>query len=221
VRRYDAVLLDAFGTLVELDRPYERLREAVRRGLGAEVSLERAERAFRAEMSYYMEHCHEGRDADALRELRARCARIVLDGLGLDGDPERAAETLLESIAFRVFDDVRPALEGIRRSGLRLAVVSNWDCSLAATLASLGLRFDAVVDSARAGSSKPDTGIFLEAASALAVEPRRALHVGDTRESDGAGARAAGMDVRILDRAGADGGDDTIVALTDIVPLLL
>jgi putative hydrolase of the HAD superfamily len=99
------------------------------------------------------------------------------------------------------------------------AVVSNWDHTLARVLEEAGLEFDVVVDSATARSVKPDPGIFRTATDRLGVDPARTLHVGDTPATDAAGARAAGVDVRIVDRGGV-GGRDTIVSLTDILPLV-
>ena len=218
--RYDAVLLDAFGTLITIDEPFERLRRSVRRHLGVDVSAAAAESAFRTEMTYYADHCHEGADAASLAALRTHCAAIVLRGLGIDADPARAATLLLDSIAFRVYDDVAPLLAGLRAAGVRVAVVSNWDCSLPEVLAAAGIGIPHVFDSATAGASKPDPAIFRRALEELGVEPARTLHVGDTEEADGAGARAAGVDVRIVDRGGGAGGADTITALTDVLALL-
>lgn len=218
--RYDAVLLDAFGTLIDLDRPFERLQESVRRQLGAEVTAAAAERASRAETAYYALHCHEGADAETLAALRTQCAAIVLAELGIDADPAEAATLLIDAIAFRAYADVEPLLSGLRDAGVGVAVVSNWDCSLPEALAAAGIEVTHVLSSAASGSSKPDTGIFLAALAALGVAPERALHVGDTEETDGVGARAAGIDVRIVDRGGRAGGADTITALTDVLDLL-
>jgi putative hydrolase of the HAD superfamily len=220
VSRYDAVLLDAFGTLIDIDEPFVRLRRSLRRHLGVAVSAADSERAFRAEMSFYADHCHEGSDAEALARLRARCAAIVLAELGIDADPARAAVLLSDSIAFRAFDDVAPLLAGLERAGVAVAVVSNWDCSLPETLADVGIEIEHVFDSASSGSSKPDPGMFHLALEAIGVAPGRALHVGDTEEADGRGARAAGVDVRILDRGRDVAGAGTITALTDVLNLL-
>ncbi|HEY2789986.1 MAG TPA: HAD family hydrolase [Gaiellales bacterium] len=218
--RYDAVLLDAFGTLIDIDQPYLRLRRSLRRHLGAEVSAAAAERAFRAEMTYYADHCHEGADAFTLAELRTRCAAIVLEDLGIAADPAHAAPLLVDAIAFRVYTDVAPLLAGLDRAGVGVAVVSNWDCSLPETLAAAGVEIGLVFDSATTGSTKPDPGIFRRALRALGVEPERALHIGDTEETDGVGAREAGVDVRIVDRGAAAAGADTITSLTDVLALL-
>ena len=218
--RYDAVLLDAFGTLIDVDAPFVRLRRSVRRHLGAEISLADAERAFRAEMSYYVCHCHEGSDAGTLAALRERCAAIVLAELGIDADPARAATLLSDAIAFRAYADVDPLLAGLADAGIGVAVVSNWDCSLPDALAAAGIEIAHVFSSGGCGSSKPDPGIFGAALAGLGVAPGRALHVGDTEETDGVGARAAGIDVRIVDRGAGAGGADTITALTDVLDLL-
>lgn len=171
-------------------------------------------------MRYYVDHCHEGSDADALAALRARCAAIVLAELAIDADPAAAATLLLDAIAFRAFADVGPLLAGLRSAGVQAAVVSNWDCSLPDALHGAGVPVAVVLDSASTGSAKPDPGIFHRALDRLGVAPGRALHVGDTEETDGVGARAAGIDVRIIDRSGAAGGADTITALTEVLDLL-
>jgi putative hydrolase of the HAD superfamily len=218
--RYDAVLLDAYGTLVELDGPFTRLRAAVHRHLGADIDPAEAERAFRIEMQHYSDRCHVAADADSLAALRAECARVLLDELGIGGSAEAGNRVLSDAVAFRVLPDVEPFLAGLAQAGIETAVVSNWDFSLRHTLATLGLEFDAIVTCGETGVRKPDPRIFAEALGRLGVEPARALHVGDRPDSDAAGATAAGIDVRIVDRTGAADGLDTIAALTDVLELL-
>ena len=217
--RYDAVLLDAFGTLIALDDPVGKLQAAARTRLGAEVTSEDAGRAMLAEVAYYEEHCHEAADEVSLHTLRLTCAEIVRDELALEITPEHALETLAESIVFRVYDDVAPTLDGLAAAGIATAVVSNWDCSLPDTLRGVGIDIAVVVDSATSGTAKPDPAIFRRALGLLGVAPERALHVGDLLATDGEGARAAGVDVRIVDRS-APSGPDTIASLTEILPLV-
>jgi putative hydrolase of the HAD superfamily len=61
------------------------------------------------------------------------------------------------------------------------------------------------VSSAVAGARKPDPAIFEPALELAGCAPEEALHVGDTREEDVAGARAAGIRPLLIDRGGADG----------------
>ena len=217
---YAAVLLDAYGTLVELDDPFVRLRESLRRHIGVEVAPADAERAFRAEMAFYSEECQVGADAESLAGLKAECARIILSELGIETDEGVAARMLTDAVAFRAFPDAGSLLAGLELTGVPVAVVSNWDYSLRGTLAGLGLEFDAIVTCGETGVRKPDPRIFLEALGRLGVAPAHALHVGDRDGTDGVGARAAGIDVRIVDRTGAVPGRDTIAALTDVLGLL-
>src|SRR5437773_10840171 len=96
-----AVLLDALGTLVELEPPWEHLA----RDLGIDPD-ERLVRAVRAEMAYYREHSHEGRDPDSLARLRERCASV----LSREAGREVGVDTMMASIRFRAFPDAGPAL---------------------------------------------------------------------------------------------------------------
>jgi putative hydrolase of the HAD superfamily len=217
---YAAVLLDAYGTLVELDDPFVRLRESLRRHIGVDVAPADAERAFRAEMAFYSEECQVGADAESLAGLKAECARIILSELGIEADEGVAARMLTDAVAFRAFPDAGSLLAGLELAGVPVAVVSNWDYSLRGTLAGLGLEFDAIVTCGETGVRKPDPRIFLEALGRLGVAPADALHIGDRDGTDGVGARAAGIDVRIVDRTGAVPGRDTIAALTDVLGLL-
>ena len=161
-----AVLLDALGTLVELEPPWVHLAKE----LGTEPD-ERLVRAVRAEMGYYREHSHEGRDAESLAALRARCAAILSDELGR----EIPVETMMGAIRFRAFDDAAPALAELRDLGLILVCVSNWDVSLPDVLVRCGLdgALDGVVTSAQAGARKPDPAIFQPALRARRLLPRR------------------------------------------------
>jgi putative hydrolase of the HAD superfamily len=216
----DAVLLDAYGTLVELDDPFERLRGSVRETIGVDVAPADAERAFRAEMAFYSSRCHLGADAESLAALKAECAGVILAELGIEADAAAATRILTDAVAFRVFPDAAPLLAGLERAGVPAAVVSNWDHSLRGTLAGLGLEFDAIVTCGETGVRKPDPRIFLEALGRLGVAPADALHIGDRPGTDAVGARAAGIAVRIVDRTGTSPERDTIATLTDVLELL-
>ncbi|HYX78834.1 MAG TPA: HAD-IA family hydrolase [Solirubrobacterales bacterium] len=200
-----AVLLDALGTLVELEPPWVHLAKA----LGTEPD-ERVVRAMRAEMAYYRARSHEGRDASSLAELRARCAAVLSRELGR----EVSVETMMEAIRFRAFPDATPALAELRQLGLRLVCVSNWDFSLPEVLDRCGLdgALDGVVTSAAVGVRKPDPAIFARALELAGCSAPEALYVGDTPEEDLEGASAAGIPALLIDRRG--GGDiDSLEAI--------
>lgn len=199
-----AVLLDALGTLVDLEPPWVPLAKVL------EMDETEVATAVRAEMDFYKEHSHEGRDEASLGALRARCADI----LSWELDREVPLETMLDAFKFRAFDDARPALDELRNAGLRLVCVSNWDISLSEVLEQCGLSdaVDGIVTSAGSGVRKPDPGIFHAALELAGCGADEALHVGDTVAEDIAGAGAAGIRALHLDRAG--GGD--IASLSEV-----
>jgi putative hydrolase of the HAD superfamily len=203
--RTRAVLLDALGTLVELEPPWVHLAEAL--GMEPDALLVRA---VRAEMSYYRDHSHEGRDARSLAELRGRCAEVLSGELGR----EVSVETMMSAIRFRAFGDAASALAILRRLGVSLVCVSNWDYSLPEVLARCGLdgALDGVVTSAEAGARKPDPAIFEAALRLAGCAAAEALYVGDTPTEDIEGARAARIPALLIDREG--GGEiDSLEAI--------
>ena len=216
MRATRAVLIDALGTLIELEPPAPLLRAA----LGGDLELEAVERAMRAEMSYYRDHSHEAGDAESLAALRRTCAELLSDELGR----EVAVETMMGAIRFRAFPDAAPALAELRRLGLALVCVSNWDRSLPGVLERVGLAagLDGMVASATAGHRKPDPAIFAAGLELAACSPEEALAVGDTPAEDVAGAEAAGIRALLLDREGSDpsgsdpGGSDGAVVVSSL-----
>jgi putative hydrolase of the HAD superfamily len=203
----DAILLDALGTLVELEPPAPRLRQELTRRFGIVVSEALTDRAIAAEIAYYRANLDSGRDAESLSALRARCAEVVRAELGsvLVGitTPE-LTDALLTSIRFRAYPDVRPALLAARVRGIRLVVVSNWDASLQDVLARLELTplLDGIVTSAQSGARKPSAAIFEHGLSLAGTIAERSIHVGDSVREDVAGARAAGIEALLLLRDG-------------------
>jgi len=187
----DAVTIDAFGTLVELENPVGRLRAAL-----AERGVEQDERsvaaAFASEVEYYLIHKGEGRDAATLVDLRKRCAGVFLAGVAPELGAEEFAPAFVGALVFRPLEGVVGALRRLRRAGLELACVTNWDIGIGEQLEKAGLApfLSAVVSSAETGAEKPDPRVFAEALSRLGVQAGRAVHTGDD-EADQAGALAA------------------------------
>jgi putative hydrolase of the HAD superfamily len=196
--------LDSFGTLVSMEPPAPRLAAAL------DVPLEAAERAFSAEIAYYVDHHLEGDDDASLSLLRDRCAAVIRESLGLPSlDLPTARAAMLDAIRFSAYPDAAPALAELRARGMRLVVASNWDCSLPEVLKHAGLArlVDGVVASATVGAAKPDPALF-EAALAVAGCPtRHAVHVGDSPSKDLAGAAGAGIPAVFVDRMGDRSAD--------------
>jgi putative hydrolase of the HAD superfamily len=200
-----AVLLDVLGTLVELESPGPALREEIERRTGIDVGEERGTAAFAAEIGYYLAHHLEGRDMDAVEDLRDRCAEEIRRTLALDGlDHGTAREAMLAALRFRAFPDALPLLHALRDRGVRMIAASNWDASLPDGLERTGLApyLDGAVSSAVVGAAKPDPAVFRAALQHAGCEPSEAFHVGDSPAGDVDGALGAGIRVALLDRHG-------------------
>jgi putative hydrolase of the HAD superfamily len=192
-RLIDAVTIDAYGTLVELEDPVPRLRAALARR-GVDRARDEVAAAFAAELEYYAAHRLEGRGEAGLARLRADCAGVFLRAAGVELDGAEFSEEFQTALVFEPLPGTREALERLRSLGLALGVVSNWDSGLEEQLERIGLRgqLDVVVTAAEAGVEKPDPEIFRIALERLETSAERALHVGDAA-ADKEGARRAGM----------------------------
>jgi beta-phosphoglucomutase len=201
--RYDMVIFDVGGTLIGFHEP-EPFREFLAQA-GLPAMEEDARRFHRRLISVIMAERDraQGLGADE-RDLstwwQGNFTKIWPDR------PDLAEEMLRWLFAGR-FDrrlsDAMPALEALRGLGLPLAVVSNFDTHLRDLLRQLDLlhHFEFVIVSAEVGIAKPDPGIF-ELAVARAKRPRdRLLYVGDHFGDDIEGARGAGLDAVLIDRA--------------------
>ena len=219
-----ALLLDALGTLVELEPPVEPLRRELRVRFGMELSAAEAGAALRAEIAFYRANHDDASDRARLADLRRRAAealRAALPGPARELPLEPLTEALLAALRFRPYEEVPDVLRALRADSVRLVVVSNWDVSLHDVLEETGLAplLDGVVTSAEAGSAKPDGRIFARGLALAGVAAGEALHVGDSVEHDVAGALAAGIGALLVVRDGTAPAPDGVRTIADLRPL--
>jgi len=222
-----AVLLDALGTLLELEDPGPPLAEELGRR-GVAVTVEEARTAVLAEMTYYKDHHDEASDRERLEDLRLRCAGVLRDNLpaeaqalGIGG----LVEALLAALRFRPYPEVVEALGALRAAGLRLVVLSNWDVSLHDQLAATGLAalVDGAVSSAEVGVGKPHPDIYTRGLEVAGVGADEAVMAGDSPDTDVAGALACGIEAVLVDRWGtaeAPPGAHRVASLAELPALV-
>jgi putative hydrolase of the HAD superfamily len=144
--------------------------------------------------------------------------RQVLAGLGHEGpegsgepqggapEGQELAEALFAAFSdpagYRLFDDVRPALDELAGRGVKLGVVSNFEPWLEDVLALQGIDhlFAAVAISGKLGVAKPDPEIFRWAIREAGADPGATVHVGDQPVNDVDAARAVGITPVLIDR---------------------
>jgi len=220
-----AVFFDAFGTLVTLENFFSRVQNQLSRH-GVCVSEELAVSCCREEMDFYARYCSEASDRERLRELRWRCAEVLMlafqrNGVGTDLDLQIFGDILMQSLRFTVFPDVLATLELLKSHRLRLAVVSNWDCELRSVLQQVGIvgYFDGVYPSSLCGYSKPNPAIFAYALRTLDVKAEETIHIGDKWEEDVEGAKNAGIRPVFLQRSGVPCSRDGVPAISSLTEL--
>lgn len=138
-----------------------------------------------------------------------------LAAVGLSADGERLGrltDAFYEPIraCTKPYPDTREILTRLRSQGTRLAIITNAPWDTPARLLRGDLErwriegfFDAFICSGEVPWRKPNPAFMLAAAEALGIAADECLVVGDTLESDIAGARAAGMRSAWINRAGA------------------
>jgi HAD superfamily hydrolase (TIGR01549 family) len=107
---------------------------------------------------------------------------------------------------FRLYDDSLAALDGLKKRGYRLGLVSNlWPFPASFIFDELGLGkyFEHRIYSFAAGYAKPEPGIYLRALDLFAVKPNQVLMVGDNLINDVRAAMAVGMRAALIDRTGS------------------
>lgn len=218
-----AVTFDLTGTLIHAPRRGEIYAEVLARH-GSAVTPERAE-ALIAEVWRELDclahpaHDRFAAHPEGARGWWRRLLERMCERLEIPAPSPFAAAELYERFAgpeaWELFSEVDGTLAELRRRGLAVGLISNWDERLPRLLDGLGLagRLDAVVYSQQVGAEKPHRRIFATALERLGAPPARVLHVGDRRRHDVEGARAVGMHALLLDRAGGDGD------LTDLAGL--
>ena len=157
-------------------------------------------------------------DLDAVREESMR------EALREAGRPDDELGSHLAQVYFQrrgelraPFPDARPTLER-RAPDYRLGLLSNGN-SRAKALGIDDLMSFEVFSQDHGGVEKPDPRLFEIALREAGCEPHELLHVGDSPESDVAGALNADVEPVLLDRDGMREGDGATLRIRSLAEL--
>jgi 2-haloacid dehalogenase len=154
---------------------------------------------------------------DVLAEASARLMRSL--GHPLSEGRERM---LPDSLArWRPFPEVTAALQSLRQTGRRLAILSNVDRDLlACSVTQLGIVPDAIVTAEDAGSYKPASSHWTLFQTLTHAAPARTVHVGASLYHDMVPASALGYRTVFINRHGEPLGNVRPTrVLSDLAPL--
>jgi putative hydrolase of the HAD superfamily len=202
--KYDAVIFDLFGTLVDIFS-LEEYRVFIK-DMCAVLGVSPAD---------FMNRWDEKADERALGQVPvAEQLRVLCEGLGVEVTPERlerAVEMRVDFVRGVMVprDDAASTLTALRERGLKVGVISDCSEEVVAAWPSTPLAplvHEAVL-SAAVGLKKPDPRVYELACERLGVTPEKCLFVGDGGSRELTGATAAGMEA-VLIRVPGDAGDD-------------
>ena len=195
--KYDAVIFDLFGTLVDNTEFLDFSRSEYNRTLSnvaATLSIPETDL-----LRLWSETVHE-RDAGLFPSMEEYFRHICRE-IGVEADPRqitRAVELRLEYLRSILLprDHTVETLTELKASGYRLGLIS--DCSSEVPLLWPETPFAALLDEAifscEVKLTKPDPSIYRMVCDSLEVAPDRCLYVGDGGSSELTGAVEFGMD---------------------------
>ncbi len=198
----EAILFDAGGTLLRVRSSVGDVYAEVALEYGVDVEPASLNRAFANAWATSLQRSRARghRSSDAI--LRHEWRTIVAETFG-DTVPEEVFPQLFAALydrfrcasAWEVVPGARASLEFLRRTGVQMAILSNWDQRLPQTLRELELLdfFDELFISYDIGVEKPHPRMFEAAIQRYACVPEKILVVGDSLERDILAARRLGL----------------------------
>jgi FMN phosphatase YigB (HAD superfamily) len=247
MKKYSTLILDAFETLIHIDRGKLFEHRAGQRTI--HTTAPRVHEFFEAtvgkiDFGLFVEgFLGSSREANRRRKAEMREIpsadrfRIMLQMLGCEpgSDPDlprRLAETHMGHLApaLTIPESHQAMLDWSRGAGYRLGMISNFDHAPTVHHClerhAVGELFERVVISDEIGWRKPHPAIFEHTFRTMSVAPSEGLFVGDRLELDVDGANGVGMDAAWIDTGRQQWTDAharprfTIRALPDLVAIL-
>lgn len=225
------IAFDAVGTLIHPDPPVAVAYAEAARRHGSTLTADDIRPRFRRVWKESETHDLAGIASSAATEPlatnevreRERWRWIVCQVIHDIADPDDCFEELWQHFAqptsWSCFPDVEESLADLAAAGLRLAVASNFDQRLPPICANLPALnpIQTCVVSSVVGYRKPSPHFFVALSQATNCPADRLLMVGDDFANDIAGARAAGLSARFLNRR-SDWGPaaDQITSLVEL-----
>lgn len=209
---YRAVFFDAGETLLSPHPSFHELFAGALAEQGRPVTPAQVKKTFEslaptfAEVVDRMAISPWSTSKQASLEFWGRLYATALADLGIPDPQGLLAGALYSKFtryeSYRLFDDSVPTLSAIRKAGLVVGLISNFEDWLEGMLIEMEVAhlFDLMVISGKEGVEKPDPAIFNLALGRAGVSAEHALYVGDHPRIDVEGARAVGMGAVLIDR---------------------
>jgi putative hydrolase of the HAD superfamily len=199
--KFRAVLFDAAETLFTTRGSVGEIYGSIAREYGSKVPADAIQAAF----------VREFRGAGPLSQQDQKrwwknVVHRVFSEVGMvenfDQFFDQVYDRFRDSQGWSLFPETIDVLTELKKRGLKLGVISNFDDRAYSVMRSLNILqfFDSVTLSSEAGYCKPDREIFEAAVRSLGVPAFEVLLVGDSLHDDVEAAMRAGLSAVLLDR---------------------
>jgi putative hydrolase of the HAD superfamily len=131
-------------------------------------------------------------------------------------------ERFRDSQGWILFPETLDVLNELKRGGLKLGVISNFDNRIYSVLKSLNIRefFDAITISSETGYCKPEPEIFEAAITALGLPASEILLVGDSPHDDVEAGMRAGLSAALIDRTDRYAAKTQLCRIASLIEVL-
>lgn len=123
---------------------------------------------------------------------------------------------------WELFPETEGVLSTLRKWGLTIGIISNFDSRLFDLLENLKIApyIDSATISSYEGVAKPDRGLFRRALAKHTFSPGDVLYVGDSLREDVEGARSCGIRSVLVDRRGEYAGRTDLIRVEGLTGVL-
>lgn len=202
--RYNAVIFDLFGTLVDIFLVEEHDQMTARMAAVLLASPDEFTKGWVATFN------KRATGAFATTEENIRHVMNELGLMSTDVQLQKASQIRWDfsKESLRPKPGAIETLKGLREAGLKIGLISDCSCEIPGLWNQTPFAdlFDSAVFSCSVQIRKPDPRIYAVACKELSVEPAQCLYVGDGGSNELTGAQEVGMDPVLLYEQREDGG---------------
>lgn len=205
-----AIFFDAAGTLFKTTQPVGEIYASFARRYGMEVSTadlaDRFRTCFASSPPLAFPNALPGEIPQMEYNWWKELVQSIFEPYGDFARFNEYFSALFEHFSkpqsWVLYPETAETLALLKRTGLTLAVITNFDSRVLGILEGLGISscFDSILLSSRVGYAKPAREIFQTALNRYKLSPKDALHIGDSPLHDVAGASAVGLKAILIDR---------------------
>jgi len=206
-----AVLFDVGGTLITPNPSVASIYRKFGEPFGLTATESQIKRAFASAWPR-----HEGfgkaattvlrHDSESIKSRWQILVEDVFDQVAFNGDRHSCFLALYHAFerpdVWQIYTDVFPVIRALKKHGMDIGIISNWDARLRPLLKDLDLEkyFEPIIISCEVGVEKPKKEIFESARDRCNCSFSEIIYIGDQSDFDVVAPKKLGMKAFLIDR---------------------